>query len=207
LGTANGAGLASFEEIAGWAHEARLIDEQTAWELSRAVTARRVEGLTVLRRAKAFREAAHGILTALSERHTPPSAVLETLNRELGRAMENATLATYRGDLQWSWRAGEKALERILWPIVLAVADLLTSPDVKRVHKCASPTCGRLFLDTSKNGSKRWCDMKTCGNRAKVRLHRQRRADGLPPVRQARGAAGRPPKPTARQRRDDSFID
>ena len=202
-----GGGLSSFEDFTLWVRQVRLMDDQETWELARASGQRKPEALSVLRRAKSFRESAYRIIEALAGRHVPPATDLDVFNRELARAMEHAALATVRGELHWSWRAGDKPLERILWPIVLATADLLTSPDSKRIHRCAGPSCGRLFLDTSKNGSRRWCDMKTCGNRAKVRLHRQRRLEGLPPIRPARGSMGRSSKPATRQRRDDSFID
>ena len=57
----------------------------------------------------------------------------------------------------------------MLWPIARAAADLLASPDVALVRTCSSPTCQWFFLDTSKNHHRRWCNMKVCGNRAKVR--------------------------------------
>ncbi|MGQ9734572.1 MAG: CGNR zinc finger domain-containing protein [Candidatus Bipolaricaulia bacterium] len=53
--------------------------------------------------------------------------------------------------------------------------------DLQRVGECADPRCGWLFLDRSRNRTRRWCDMKGCGNRAKVRrYYEQRRATGKP---------------------------
>ena len=66
------------------------------------------------------------------------------------------------------------ALERPLWPIALNAVELATSSGVTRVKECASDNCNWLFLDVSKNRSRRWCDMKDCGNRAKARRHRAR---------------------------------
>jgi predicted RNA-binding Zn ribbon-like protein len=62
----------------------------------------------------------------------------------------------------------------MLAPIVRGAADLLIGPDRARVRECGSDTCFWLFLDHSKNGTRRWCDMKVCGNRAKARRHYQR---------------------------------
>jgi predicted RNA-binding Zn ribbon-like protein len=63
----------------------------------------------------------------------------------------------------------------MLSPVAWSVAELLMSEDLHRVRECAGPDCGWLFMDTSKNGSRRWCSMETCGNRAKARRHRERR--------------------------------
>jgi len=78
----------------------------------------------------------------------------------------------------WSWDADTPELDRPLWPIVRSAAELLTSPERELVKRCASDTCLWLFLDRTKNHARRWCDMKVCGNRAKVRRHRRRATSG-----------------------------
>lgn len=73
---------------------------------------------------------------------------------------------------------GEENASPILAPVVRAAAELLTSADAARVRECDLETCSWLFLDRSKNGTRRWCDMSVCGNRAKARRHyaRERKA-------------------------------
>src|SRR5438093_1265585 len=61
-----------------------------------------------------------------------------------------------------------------LAPVIKSTVDLLTSPAIDRVRTCAADTCEWLFLDTTKNRTRRWCDMKVCGNREKVRRFRSR---------------------------------
>jgi predicted RNA-binding Zn ribbon-like protein len=66
-----------------------------------------------------------------------------------------------------------------MWPVVHSAAELLTSPHLDRVRQCADDRgCGFLFFDTSRNGSRRWCSMESCGNRAKARRHYQRTKAG-----------------------------
>ncbi len=72
---------------------------------------------------------------------------------------------------QWQWQTDDD-LSRIIWPIALSALELLTSEEIKNVRQC--PGCGWLFLDTSKNKRRRWCDMRACGNRAKVKRHRKK---------------------------------
>ena len=63
----------------------------------------------------------------------------------------------------------------MLWPVARSAADLLTSDDLGRVRECAGERCNWLFIDRSKNHSRRWCDMQDCGNVAKVRRYRSRK--------------------------------
>jgi len=68
--------------------------------------------------------------------------------------------------------------EAPLWPIARSAAELLASEQVHFIRNCSSKTCQWLFLDTSKNHRRRWCDMKLCGNRAKVRRFYTRKKKG-----------------------------
>jgi predicted RNA-binding Zn ribbon-like protein len=62
----------------------------------------------------------------------------------------------------------------VLWPVLWSAARLLAAPELAHLRKCAAPNCGWLFVDTTRNRSRRWCDMRVCGNRDKVRRHRRR---------------------------------
>ena len=76
------------------------------------------------------------------------------------------------GGFRWELETGAlRDLEGPLWPIVRSATDLLTSEHLLTVRECALETCSWLFLDHSKNLKRRWCDMKICGNRSKVRRH------------------------------------
>jgi predicted RNA-binding Zn ribbon-like protein len=68
-------------------------------------------------------------------------------------------------------------VERLLGVVALEVVEFLTSGQIDRVRACANPRCGWMFVDTSRNRARRWCEMATCGNRAKARAHYARRAE------------------------------
>ena len=74
----------------------------------------------------------------------------------------------------WTWQEAPSCIDLLLWRIAQAAAELLTSPDLQRVRRCDASNCRWLFLDKSKNHSRRWCDMKICGNREKARAYYQR---------------------------------
>jgi len=103
----------------------------------------------------------------------PPPATLDALGTELSRWYPHGRLVPDGDRLQWAY-GGMDELERPLWEIARAAARLVTSPSLARVRPCAADDCGWWFLDDTKNGSRRWCDMKICGNRDKVRRFRAR---------------------------------
>ena len=74
----------------------------------------------------------------------------------------------------WVSLGNKKRLDWILNPIIHSAVDILVSDELKKVKACADPVCGWLFMDVSRNQSRRWCDMKDCGNRAKVKRHYQK---------------------------------
>ena len=83
----------------------------------------------------------------------------------------NAPESLYR----WEWQTNEDSVFDVLWwPVAQAAADLLISDELKLVRWCEAPDCEWLFLDRSRNRSRRWCDMTSCGNRAKARRHYER---------------------------------
>ena len=94
---------------------------------------------------------------------------MERLNGNLHNTALHVRLVQRAGSCGWKFDEMTSVLDGVLWPIVRAAADLLTSSDLALVRACSSPTCQWLFLDTSKNHQRRWCSMKQCGNRAKVR--------------------------------------
>lgn len=134
--------------------------------------------LEVWHRAVALREAIYRVVSANASGNPPPSEDLFLVSREaafaLGRARIVSSSGGAPGDFTWGWPDCDAELERLLWPVARAAADLVTSPDLARVRECGSERCSWVFLDTSKNGRRRWCDMSDCGNREKARRHRCR---------------------------------
>lgn len=128
----------------------------------------------VLEAARGLRENLYGIFSALANERQTPAPALDALNHMLPYAMGKLRLALADGGVQWQWRHEPDALDAMLNPIIHSAAELLTSPHVTRLKECANDGCGWLFLDTSRNRSRRWCDMRECGNRAKARRHYRR---------------------------------
>lgn len=129
---------------------------------------------SVLRRALRLRESIFRIGAALVANAATPLADLRVLDREVREARRHQRLASRRGRLELTWSADGAGLDRVLWPVALDAAAVFGSDSVARLKQCGGSQCGWLFLDTTRNHSRQWCDMSDCGNLAKVRRFRQR---------------------------------
>ena len=125
------------------------------------------------RQALQLRESLYAVFAAALTRQPPPAEALAVVNAQLCRATDHHQLrAAPEGGVRDGW-VGEQALDSPLWPVVVDAWDLLTTDLIGRIRECPGEegACGWLFLDSSRSGTRRWCDMRTCGNRAKVRTH------------------------------------
>lgn len=166
--------LRSYSDLVEWGRQAGLLDQAAGERLIAEATARPDDAAGTLAQAVALREALYRLFSALADDQPPPAGDLATLNAALPTALAQQRLVYHEHHLEWGWEE-RLTLDRLLWPVVRSAADLLTAPELARVRECAGETCGWLFLDMSKNHSRRWCSMDDCGNRAKAKRHYQRR--------------------------------
>lgn len=166
--------LVDYAALTRWSVQAGSLSERRARVLDREARERTGAARKVLARALALREACFAIFYADVLGQQSPRAALETLNTELARALAQLRVASTADGFGWAWSESEPALDAPLWPIARAAANLLVSPERERVKACANDACLWIFLDRTRNHGRRWCEMKGCGNRAKVREHRRR---------------------------------
>jgi predicted RNA-binding Zn ribbon-like protein len=166
--------LESYSDLLAFAAQSALLGSREVGALvARAGSARAAKTLV---RARALREALAAVVYRLVDNDTAPLAdSLGILERYFKEAQAHQDLEWKRGEASWQWGRFATDLELPLWAVAGSAMGLLTSPDVRHVHACQSDTCRWVFLDTSKNHSRRWCDMKTCGNRMKARRFQARR--------------------------------
>jgi predicted RNA-binding Zn ribbon-like protein len=150
-------------------------------------------GGSMLQAALKLREAAAALFYQAAVAGTPPGApsislttpitpatyanALQLLERHLTEARRHQHLqwSAAGTKLIWSWSSPNPEPQRPVWLLAIQTSDLLMSDDMTRLRTCECDTCRWLFLDTSKNHSRRWCDMKVCGNRMKARRFQARR--------------------------------
>jgi predicted RNA-binding Zn ribbon-like protein len=163
--------LATFGDVLAWA-EARGVVSKSRAAAIRKQAAVDIEGARRARRsALEFRDALYRVLLAASSRRRPAAGDLATLNQHVSATFQSAAV-TPSGDRFVLETSNLTGLGPVLEPVVRAAVDLMTSEALTRVGCCADETCGWLFLDTTRSHTRRWCDMKQCGNRNKVRRFR-----------------------------------
>ena len=161
--------LNSYNDLVLWSQQAHVLTEQEAQRLLEKAARRPSEASRVLKRAVAIREAIFRIFKAVAEDISPEDEDLVSLSAAVADAQNHAQIVLKANGFIWNWAGNAGDLDRMLWPVVLSAADFLTSDELDTVRVCASDSCNWLFLDTSKNHSRRWCNMKSCGNREKAR--------------------------------------
>ena len=164
-----------FEDLLVWSERVVAVTPAEVAPLRAAARVDPTGANRVLARALRLREALYRIFSATVAGQECRGPDLDTLNAVLRDALAHRALATTGVVTCWKWVHGRSDLTRVLWPIALAAADLLTGPDVDRVRECGNAPCSWLFLDRSRNRSRRWCEMRDCGNRVKVRAFAARK--------------------------------
>jgi len=161
----------TYIDLVWWSKEANILTAEEVQSLLAEAQRHPEEAALALRNAVVLREAVYRIFSALVREESPEGADLHMLNMAYAEAMGKACIVQKGSNFTWDWQEKETALERIQWDIARSAAELLVSQELSLLCECASEDCGWLFLDSSKNHSRRWCDMKGCGNRAKVGRH------------------------------------
>jgi predicted RNA-binding Zn ribbon-like protein len=151
--------LANAADLNRWSQIANIVGPRT-----------KITG-AIFRRAVSLRRALYRILTAVLGSRPPSKRDMQILNRELATAQAQEFLEYTGGGYGVEF---PEAPDRVLWAVVQSAAELLTSEQLARLRQCAGEECAWLFLDTSRNGKRQWCEMRVCGNRAKARKFRER---------------------------------
>jgi predicted RNA-binding Zn ribbon-like protein len=170
--------LTNYQALLDWCEFADLrLPRSVAW-LHRSARAEPRAAEQAHRHAIAMREALFAVINSSRLGATVRRADLAELNLALGESIGHRTLTPDdRGGVREGWRSSDE-LTQVLWPVAIDAWDLLTEPELTQVRQCPldSGGCGWMFLDASRAGNRRWCDMRTCGNRAKARAHYSRTA-------------------------------
>lgn len=163
--------LESYEDLLSWAVQAEQLSEVEAADLRLKAAAQPVAAASVVMRGRELREAIYRVFTSRAAGETLPQDDLKLISTEYGRAAVNRLLTPAGvGVCTFDWQTHDE-LDRPLWPVAVSATNLVASEDATRVKECATDNCNWLFLDASKNRSRRWCEMKECGNREKARRH------------------------------------
>ena len=166
--------LTGYPDLVEWARHGDLLDGTTADALLHAAMAQPAAAETAFRGAIDLREALFRVFAAIADGTAPADADLEVLRRAFAAATRHGRLVPHADRFDWTWDAAASAdlLDRPWWPVVASALELLTHGPLDRIKQCpVDEGCSWLFLDATKNRSRRWCSMDDCGTTQKIRRY------------------------------------
>lgn len=164
--------LTNYADLIAWGKEAGLISPDEARRLRHLAVDQPGKAATSFEFAIQVREAIYAIFSMHYDGEPIPVNEMALLNSVVREAMSHLQLVPRGGEITWDWVPEIDGANLILWPVARSAAELLTSEKLDRIRECEDERgCGYLFIDQSKNRSRRWCSMDSCGNRAKARRH------------------------------------
>ena len=165
--------LSDYRDLLAWASHVGLMSAAEERGFRRRARQRPAEADAAFQRARETRAYLHDVFDAVARGKPPARADLLQLQHDAAEALSHGRLVPADGGYRWSW-ADDQDLGRPLWPVIHAALKLVTDGPLKRVKGCAS--CRFVFVDESKNRSRRWCSMDDCGAEDKMRKYVARRA-------------------------------
>lgn len=165
--------LKSYDDFLRFTEQSKLLTVRQVRQLRRAINGSM--GGRTLARCTEFREAIAEVSYARLDGRIPSVAAIRVLEQSFKAARLYQKLCWKDSQLQWDLAEMENKAELPLWLLSLSTSDLMMSEAMHDVRACDNPECRWLFLDASKNHTRKWCDMKLCGNRMKARRFKAQR--------------------------------
>jgi predicted RNA-binding Zn ribbon-like protein len=171
--------LVSYDDLLVWCVRLGVLSAADGRKLSRAAARDEKGTRRALRRARELRELLYATFRPIADGADPPAGLLDKLRDADRDALATARLApaadgagSGHRTMHWTWPP-PRELTDPLWPITHAAVELLTDGPLEHLKICGN--CRWLFLDQSRNHSRRWCSMDECGTQMKQRRFVERR--------------------------------
>ena len=182
--------LREFETFVQWLEAASVVDTERAAGLRRRAQQQPSGAAAALVDARRVRASLRALAERGSTTERARNDTIAEINRILGRSAGTRRLEPNGdGSFTRSFVPVGDAFAGLMIPVVESAADALVIGELSRIRRCADGRCPRVFFDGTKNGRRRWCDMATCGNRAKAARHRVRLREAEDPTDDGNGAA------------------
>jgi predicted RNA-binding Zn ribbon-like protein len=164
-------GLGSLDDLIAWLVEAGALADNAARQQTAWSRAHRASAAKLFDEAIAIRELSYRTFSALASQRLAREQDFAALNDALAAAPARTRLAHFDGGYAWHVEPRRVSASTLLAPVLWSAADLMVAGEREQLRQCANEKCLWLFLDESKSRTRRWCDMASCGNRAKARRH------------------------------------
>ncbi|HJQ14657.1 MAG TPA: ABATE domain-containing protein [Anaerolineales bacterium] len=164
--------LISYSDLVDWANKVGLLSPTQTNQFHKRAKQNMAEAGETLEKARTLRELLYRLFSSAANDSEPNKKDMEMFVDSYGEAISNGHLIKAGNHYVSTWKVDE-TFNAVLWPIIHAAGALLQSKELHQVKEC--PGCGWLFLDISKNQSRRWCSMNTCGARDKMRRYHKRK--------------------------------
>ena len=161
--------VCDYAGLLAWGAQHGALSSGEATRLERCAVDQPEETAETFEEAERLRLLLSEIFNALADRKPPSSEAIEAFNGHLARTLPPRRLVRSKTGLRPDWATSRDDLTRPLWRVVSSAFATLKSEDSARLARCAGEGCGILFLANNPGRPRKWCDMKTCGNRAKAR--------------------------------------
>ena len=168
--------LGDFAAWIRWLADARVLDGERAALLERRSQEQPMGAQAALVDARRVRNALRTLAERGATQERPRDAALAEINRVLERSAGTRRIEAGAAGFERTFRSGGDVFGGLLLAVVESAADALVAGEIVRVKRCGGSGCSRVYLDRTRNHSRRWCAMAECGNRAKAARHRQRRS-------------------------------
>jgi predicted RNA-binding Zn ribbon-like protein len=164
-------------DVLAWCEGAGSIDARAQTTLGAWANRHETEAARLFDEAIAARETMYAMLSATAAGEAVATRDVDALNRLLAAAPTRTSLAAGEDGNRWRLPPATPTTASLLAPALWSVGDLLAGQRLQRLRLCANPKCRWLFVDDSKSGTRRWCTMRSCGNRAKAHRHYLRKTN------------------------------
>jgi predicted RNA-binding Zn ribbon-like protein len=170
--------LSDYFDLIDWGEAVKILSSPQAEQLRQKTANQSDKAANAFARAVEVREAIYRIFAAYSEQERINPDDLAILNNALSEALPHLQIFSSPPGFTWDWQVHSDNPDQVLWAVARSAGELLTSDRLDRVRQCADDHgCDYLFVDNSRNRSRRWCSMESCGNRAKARRHYKRQQE------------------------------
>lgn len=161
--------LNTYQDLVTWSRHINILADKDVEMLTRKADKHPSEAKKAFSSAIELREAIYSIFSPIAKGTVLPKKDLSRFNKYLSRVMMSSQIIKTEDGFSWETSFDKNKLDWMLSPIIRSAAELLVSDEARKVKECGDKACRWLFLDSSRNQSRRWCAMKDCGNRAKAR--------------------------------------